>query len=51
LAKIGRALGRIGAAYQKMGDIDNAIEYTQKALTEAGDSKMKTQLKNFQKIK
>ena len=41
LVKIARALGRIGAAYQKLGDIDNAKEYTQRALMEAFDEKLK----------
>ena len=41
LVKISRALGRIGAAYQKLGEIDKALEYTQKALMEAFDEKLK----------
>ena len=28
LEKVGRALGRMGTAYFKLGDIENAIEYT-----------------------
>ena len=51
LVKIARALGRIGAAYQKLGDLDNAKEYTQKALMEAFDEKLKQQLKDIEKVK
>jgi len=35
LVKISRALGRIGSAYQKLGDLGSAKEYTLKALLEA----------------
>lgn len=41
LVKISRALGRIGTAYLRMGDLENAKEYTQKALMEAFDEKLK----------
>lgn len=41
LVKISRALGRIGSAYLKMGDFDQAKEFTQKALMEAFDEKLK----------
>ena len=41
LVKIARALGRIGAAYLKLGDVENAKEYTEKALLEAFDEKLK----------
>lgn len=31
---IGRALGRIGSAYSKLNDVDNAVKYFRKSLTE-----------------
>lgn len=46
---IGRALQRIGTAYSRLGDYENAIMYYQKSLTEHRDGNTLTLLKKVEK--
>lgn len=46
-----RAYGRIGSAYQKLGDLTNAIKYYSKALTEHRTPDILTKLREAEKAK
>src|SRR5690606_5806415 len=46
-----RAFGRIGTAYQKQGDLANAVEYYQRSLTEHRTPDILTKLRAAEKAK
>ena len=46
-----KLLHRKGRAYELMGDLENAIEWTEKSLLEHSDDKVKTALKKLKAIK
>ncbi|TPX57936.1 hypothetical protein SpCBS45565_g06587 [Spizellomyces sp. 'palustris'] len=48
---IARALGRMANAYMKKGDLDNAIKYYNKSLTEHRTPDILTKLKEVEKLK
>ncbi|KAF8249057.1 TPR-like protein [Wilcoxina mikolae CBS 423.85] len=48
---VAKAFGRIGTAYQKMGDLGKAIEYYQHSLTEHRTPDILTKLRNAEKQK
>ena len=48
---IARAFGRIGSAYLKLGDFDNAIKYFQKSLSEHRTADVLSKLKEAEKDK
>jgi stress-induced-phosphoprotein 1 len=48
---IGRALGRIGSAYQKLEDFDNAIKFFNKSLAEHRTADILTKLRETEQIK
>ena len=48
---IAKAFGRIGSAYQRKGDLANAITYYQKSLTEHRTADTLTKLKEAERIK
>ncbi|KAI9830546.1 MAG: hypothetical protein M1819_005504 [Sarea resinae] len=48
---IAKAFGRIGSAYEKMGDLANAIEYFQRSLTEHRTPDILTKLRAAEKAK
>jgi stress-induced-phosphoprotein 1 len=48
---IAKAFGRIGSAYQKMGDLDKAIDFFQRSLTEHRTADILTKFRNAEKEK
>lgn len=48
---VAKALGRIGSAYSKKGDLDEAIKYYQKSLTEHRTPDILTKLRESEKTK
>ncbi len=48
---IGRVLGRMGSCYERLGDLDNAIKFYNKSLTEARNPEIHDKLKSAEKAK
>lgn len=48
---IGRALGRIGSCYDRLGDLEQAIKYYNKSLTEARNPEIHEKLKAAERAK
>lgn len=48
---IGRVLGRIGSCYDRLGDLDQAIKYYNKSLTEARNPEIHEKLKAAERAK